>query len=496
MTKAVMNDILIVLPGITGSVLQKGGKDLWNLSAKVIGPAWLSSGRTIHPLELSGDVDLDSESAPDGVVATELIEDLVIVPGLYKFDGYSMIGQALDDAFELAPCNPDDDQAGNFIKFPYDWRRDVRAITRRLRRVVNQKLELWRRQGGTPGSRVILIAHSMGGLVAQHYLEVLGGWTNCRALITFGTPYRGSVQAIQYLVNGYKMRRIDLTETMRSFPSTYQLLPRYPMIMTEAGAKPKRVSELADRLGLNPAGVRAQVELHAELDGAWSRNKGDEQYREEGYLTIPIVGTKQPTLLSAVWDGATLTTGRDLPSVQEGLAATGDGTVPQVSAIPLTQSSSKDFHGYFVPAKHESLQSQAFVLGDLIERLILLQSAKLADVRGERTTTSPGGALSVDLDDVYAVDEPVVLRATAPDAGLGLSPGLVARVQSVQAGPTATSTVSLVPGENGVASATLAGLQPGVYRVEICAEGAAAARYLPVQSIFEVDAADDNRGRP
>jgi triacylglycerol esterase/lipase EstA (alpha/beta hydrolase family) len=142
------------------------------------------------------------------------------VPGLYKLDSYSMLPMALDETFDLAQCGPHDDQAGNFMKFPHDWRRDVRAPARRLGRVVKHTLDLWRRQGGTSGSRVILIAHGMGGLVAQYYLEVLGGWADCRALITFGTPYRGSVQAVQYLVNRYKKLRVDLIETMRSFPST------------------------------------------------------------------------------------------------------------------------------------------------------------------------------------------------------------------------------------------------------------------------------------
>jgi hypothetical protein len=33
----------------------------------------------------------------------------------------------------------------------------------------------------------------MGGLVARHYLEVFDGWRDTRMLVTFGTPYRGSV---------------------------------------------------------------------------------------------------------------------------------------------------------------------------------------------------------------------------------------------------------------------------------------------------------------
>src|SRR5690606_41822734 len=68
-----------------------------------------------------------------------------------------------------------------------------------LKEVVERKLGLWRKRPGMSKARAILIAHSMGGLVARYYLEVLGGWDSCRALITFGTPHRGSLNALDSL---------------------------------------------------------------------------------------------------------------------------------------------------------------------------------------------------------------------------------------------------------------------------------------------------------
>ena len=73
------------------------GKDVWNLSAKTAWSAVTSLGGSIRSRSrLSADNDLDADAAPDGVTATELIEDLVIVPGYYKLDGYSMLPQAID----------------------------------------------------------------------------------------------------------------------------------------------------------------------------------------------------------------------------------------------------------------------------------------------------------------------------------------------------------------------------------------------------------------
>lgn len=74
------------------------------------------------------------------------------------------------------------------------------------------------------------MAYSMGGLVSRYYLEVLEGWRDSQALFTFGTPYRGSPKAVNFLSNGYKKLFLDLTDVMRSLTSIYQLLPIYKAI--------------------------------------------------------------------------------------------------------------------------------------------------------------------------------------------------------------------------------------------------------------------------
>jgi len=165
MPKETMDDLIVILPGISGSVLTRNGNDVWNLSAGTIWSTALSLGRSIRSLVLKND-DLSADLAPDGVKATALIQDAHLVPGLWKIDGYSRLPKELDEVFDLYPCSPDDDQPGNMLEFPYDWRRDIRASAGLLGRVVGRKLELWRKNGGSKNSRVIFVAHSMGGLVA------------------------------------------------------------------------------------------------------------------------------------------------------------------------------------------------------------------------------------------------------------------------------------------------------------------------------------------
>jgi len=128
----------------------------------------------------------------------------MLVPGLVKIDGYSGISRLITDHFEVVSGKTDDERPANFFEFPYDWRRDNRVAARMLKRLIDPQLPQWRTYSGATDAKVILLAHSMGGLVARYYLEVLEGWQGCKALITFGTPYRGSANALNYLTNGYK----------------------------------------------------------------------------------------------------------------------------------------------------------------------------------------------------------------------------------------------------------------------------------------------------
>ena len=56
--KAPMKDLIIILPGILGSVLQKDGKDLWNVSGQSIFQVWTNLVQVVQDLKLSQDDQL------------------------------------------------------------------------------------------------------------------------------------------------------------------------------------------------------------------------------------------------------------------------------------------------------------------------------------------------------------------------------------------------------------------------------------------------------
>ena len=117
--------------------------------------------------------------------------------------------------------------AGFRVKLhPYDWRRSVRDLGRQL---AEQLLH-------DAADEVMLVAHSMGGLVARAALKQVGSAKVTR-LIQLGTPNQGSFALVQVLRGCYptvrKLGAVDqvnhaeaLTRRVfRSFYSFYEMLP-------------------------------------------------------------------------------------------------------------------------------------------------------------------------------------------------------------------------------------------------------------------------------
>jgi hypothetical protein len=94
-------DLVIVLPGISGSVLAKDGKEIWGTSSGAIWRAVSSAGDSIKALALTVPDDPSVDDLGDGISATRLVQDLHIIPGLWKIDGYSGMIARLQSALGL-----------------------------------------------------------------------------------------------------------------------------------------------------------------------------------------------------------------------------------------------------------------------------------------------------------------------------------------------------------------------------------------------------------
>ena len=450
------HDVVVLLPGITGSVLANAqGKEVWGSSAGVLWRAVSSLGGSIEGLELPASGD------PGGVTAAGLVQDLTILPGLIKIDGYTRIEQYLISQLDLSPGR-------NYFPFPYDWRLDNRVSAERLERRAMDWLRAWRESSGQPDARLVLIGHSMGGLVARYFLECLGGWAHTRALITLGTPHQGSLNSVDSLVHGMKKGigpfGLDLSPLLRSYPSVYQLLPIYRCIESGAGELSRVADAAANGLlpHVNPEWARQARAFHQEMEDAQKGNAQLPDYVEQGYRMVPLVGIEQPTSQSARAAGGQVEMLRHLGGRDDG----GDGTVPRVSATPIELE--RQDREVFAADMHGSLQNGEGTLANL-KGILKKPDTDLSRFRAELPT-----ALTLDIDDVVLPGEPLRVRARAGEG----NPRIEVLLTQTASGETISEPLarSREPGWQELEF----DLAPGTWRVQVTAPWAAPVTDLAV----------------
>lgn len=451
------SDVVVLLPGITGSVLANDkGQELWSPSAGSIWRAIRSAGGSVTNLVLGGGGD------PDGVSAPRLIPDITIVPGFMKIDGYTRVEKYLVAQLGLEPGK-------NYFPFPYDWRLDNRLNARRLESEALSWLKQWReRHGGPSDARLILVGHSMGGLVSRYFLECLGGWEHTRTLITLGTPHRGSLNAVDFLVHGMKRGigpfGLDLSPMLRSYPSVYQLLPIYPCV-DNGSREMLRVVDAATAGALpmvDPQRAADARKFHQEIEDAQTANAKTSAYVERGYTLLPVVGIEQPTFQSVKSSAGAV----DLLRSYDGQDMGGDGTVPRVSGTPLELSDSE--REIYAAEMHGSLQNADGALANL-KGVLTRRNINLGRFRAELPT-----ALTLDLDDVVMAGEPLTVRVRASEG----NPAVTAHLTHM-GNNTELHEVLGRSREPGWQQVEL-DLEPGVWKVRVEAEGASPVTDLAV----------------
>jgi len=457
MPRKAMRDVVVCIPGITGSVLRKDGRDIWNISGGALLSALTTLGRSISDLKLEEDPP-EVDDLGDGITAPEVIRDVHLIPGFWKIDGYTKMLRYIEETFDVT-------RGQNLFEFPYDWRRDNRVAARRLQRQGHEWLKAWRESSGADDAKLVLVGHSMGGLIARYFLECIDGWRDTRTLVTFGTPYRGSLNALDTLVNGKKIKFFDLTEVARSLTAIHQLLPTYPCYV-DGGADPAYVDE-ADIPQLDRAKAKAALDFHREIASAVVAHQAEPAYVEGRYDLARIVGFKQPTQQSARRDGDRVKLLRTI----EGQDPGGDGTVPRPSATPLELED--DRGATFSAEKHASLQNDDHLLLQLTGVLTgnTIQWSAFKDA-------VPMIDLSFDVDDVYSTADPILVKAQPERETTG---ALLAMAVDAETGEV-RARQRLAPGDDGWYEAELGPLPEGVYRVTAYGAG----RVEPVTDLITV----------
>ncbi|MDY0743313.1 hypothetical protein SNE35_02290 [Paucibacter sp. R3-3] len=390
---ALVRDVVVVVPGIMGSELvARDGRPLWTVSPGGLTAAIkaLRSGELVLPR------DHGDGAAPDGVRPAGLLRSLHVIPGLWSpVTGYEGLMNFLRGPnFQLIEADPDEPGVmPNLIPFAYDWRLSNRYNGKRLRDVALPALERWRDQPGMADAKLVLLCHSMGGLVARWFAEREGGADFIRAIVTMGTPHRGALKALTALVNGLEPRfgplRLSLSALARSLPSLYQLLPQYDCIVPSTG--PRVGIGAAGGLGLDAAMWKDACDFHMAV------NKNE----DPAYALHKVVGIRQPTATTARVLGERI---EPLLEIEPGKNQGGDGTVPRLAAQPLAHH---DREVHELAGQHGELQVAPALL-DLVDGILTRE-----DLVWQSARAAPG--FGVAMEEVWSQGDAPALEVV--DAG-------------------------------------------------------------------------------
>ena len=272
-------DAVIVLPGIMGSELVdiETGTVLWGLSARRYVSLWSDDS----PWEKLMVTQSERDGNTGRIRATRLLRNPAFAPVLQGAEPYARLVTGIR-AVMIHP------QA--VLEFPYDWRLSIAHNAAELSDAAQRHLRTWRAHPhGRTDAKLILVAHSMGGLIARYFTGLLGGSAEVRQTIAIGTPFHGAVKAVFLLDRGrgsyVPLPRRRLRALASTMPGVHDLLPSYRCVAEHESSRrlsPADVEGLGGSLDL----ARASAQMHDDL-----AMLGPADLRT-------VVGVEQPTMQS------------------------------------------------------------------------------------------------------------------------------------------------------------------------------------------------------
>ena len=445
----VCRDAVIVIPGIMGSELVdvETGDMLWGLSPRNYLRFWMSDDGSAR-LRVN---DQERAGKTGRIRATGLLRFPVASPIFGGFEPYTRLVAAVRHSL----IHPD-----ALCEFPYDWRLPVAFNAARLGDAVEAHLRLWRtHRMGSKDSNIVLVAHSMGGLVARCFTGTMGGNEAVRLTVTLGTPFFGAVKAA-YLLNAGRgapvpLPRARLRELALTFPGIHDLLPSYRCV-DDDGGRPLTPGDVAD---LGGDGELAEASFAMQHTLA--------KLSADGLRTV--VGVEQPTMQSMRLVHGVVVPQRHIVEAETRTDHRGDGTVYVEAALGGVEPVS------YLPQSHAGLARSPEAI------------AAVTSVLTRQRLGPPMGAAGVGVDtpDLAIVGERCEVRITAPDDAVPSC-----RVLDADTGEQVAAPVPVR--RDGQLLAVLRMPAAGVYRVEVKSGGYSAVTAL-IMALPSGGVHDDSR---
>lgn len=437
-------DAVVIVPGVMGSELRNERNEVvWGMKPRLLFRQLLSR-------DVLARLHLPPGAPDDGVRATALLAFPGYLPMLDGVEPYTDLVNAL----RRVTLHPD-----GVLEFPYDWRRSITHNARLLEDAATAHLRVWKDRAPTlpgydrrqPQPKLTLVCHSMGGLIARYFTEVLGHRDITRRVITLGTPFAGSVKAVRLLAEGdilpLGLLAGAVRDAARTFPGVYDLLPRYPCVRA-GGLEPLSDADAAG-LGADPELVTAAAEVHRVVIEAAKAAGAD-------VCPIrPMVGVTQPTLATLTIDAGEAVFDERLDGEE---VRGGDSTVGRDHAYPSRAEPS------YLPQRHGKLASTdeavAYVVAILTERQLGAYQA--------------GDGIGLRLPDAARAGQPfdVVIEDLGPRT---------TRCRLIDADSGRQVDVKTPVRRDEQAVATFVAREPGLYRVTASGGG-----FNPVEDLLLV----------
>ena len=342
------DEAVIILPGITGSELV-AGEEYVGASGQIVNegdPVWLPvdalelnsilgsiategvSGTLRHVIECLNMLQMNANGKPRFKLLGQTVTPDDENVGAMN-TGYKMY-RKLYEAYDL---NAADGEKRDVVFFSYDWRSSVVKAAADLETYITNK-------GYT---KVTLVCHSMGGIVASCYLDRSeANVSKVDRVITVGTPYGGSPKALTALQIGKFLDFTQLDLVIKSLaynlPSVYELLP-YENLISNGGAyidnggddlldAEQTAKWLKDTASTSTEGkVKINNKLYesARATEAILYGSGEHIMNRSDINSYIIAGYNAETIVKVYEDGGNMT--------GYGVSGAGDGTVPLRSAV-------------------------------------------------------------------------------------------------------------------------------------------------------------------
>jgi pimeloyl-ACP methyl ester carboxylesterase len=354
----VLREPIVIVPGIAGTILQKAdGTEAWpNIDQMLISPS--DSYLDALALDATGNAPAawasgiragaGGESVAQSTVrAAAILKTATLTLGgltLFSDDFYGNLIKAFTSAGYV--------ESVDLFTAPYDWRMDINNS------VASLAATIARARATSPTGKINIIAHSMGGLLVKKYLAGSSSATATSAaapntsfldkVVFVAVPELGAPYALKMLNYGDNLsipiaNQDEMKKIAQNMPAIYELLPSEKYLAI-AGSYVQDFRAGADTV-LDFAATAQLMTINAS-DPTDSRNPALIALGDAFHRSIDAAPVAAPNVYTIVGCGMPTITGYDLydNGVVDLERGSGDGTVPEVSAMDLANTS----HNYFV----------------------------------------------------------------------------------------------------------------------------------------------------